>query len=288
MSVTAVGPALDLDGPLPVARWYSLLETPGVVVNDADSHWLSGVNVIGYPAGVPDLWEPCSTGTMRVKSEGSEQPQARFDAIAVYFPLLCSSHGMGMAAIEDMRGKVERALDATLSYGVERSLAAGTPFSTNPFFGDGNMEVLAEGAAVNPSVGLAYLENAGAFRQGRQFMIHATPAVVSRWGFEETPTDNGVQEEPPPRTLRTANGTPVISGAGYIGVHPVGEAGPGATTDWVFATDIVQVRIEDGPRTEISESVDRNSNEVLFRAERFVLADWPGALQLGILIDWSM
>ena len=67
MSTTAVGVTLDLEGPLPVARRYSLLATPGVVKPSATDRWMNGVNVVGYPDGLPVDWEPCSTGTFRVK-----------------------------------------------------------------------------------------------------------------------------------------------------------------------------------------------------------------------------
>lgn len=294
MSVTAVGPALDLEGPLPVARWYSLLSTPGVVqVNDG--RWMNGVNVIGYPAGLPSAWEPCSTGTMRVKEssavgdEEDAQPSSRFDPIAVYFPFGCTVRG-GRSVQQKLIDRVEEVLDATLSFGVERSLVAGTAGSLNPYVGDGNMDVLANGDPVSPQVGQSYLENAIASLTGRQGMIHATPAVVAAWGFGAGLSSSDVDDDPPELGLRTANGTPVISGAGYIGVHPLGPgglAGPGETTDWVFATGPVQVRVGDREPPEIDDVIDHGTNDIVIRAERFVLPNWDTGLQVGVLIDWA-
>lgn len=276
MSTTASGITLDLTGPLPVARRHSLLETPGVLKED-NGRWMNGVHVVGYPAGVPQPFEPCSTGTFRTKDEsvGDAVPGERFDPIAVYFPVSCSTHGMGDSAIQKLIEKVETVLDATLSFGVEASLAKGTTLSVNPFFADGNMIALAAGA-VNPRVGLGYLENAIG-GTGRGGMIHATPAVVAAW-------QSGLDE---PTVLRTSNGTPVVSGAGYIGAHPSGQTAPAATRDWVFATGPVEVRVEDEDRTEITEAVDRASNDIVIRAERWALPEWDTALQVGVLIDWS-
>lgn len=284
MSITALGPALDLDGPLPVARSYSLLATPGVVVPPGDERWMNGVNIYGYPAGTPLSWEPCSSGTFRTKAdvavideEDDPQPTARFDSLAIYFPLACSTHGMrDPSAFAD---RVELVLERTLTVGVEDVLCNGNSFSTNPFFADTNMDPLAGGVAVSPIVGLCYLENAIAQRTGRAGMIHATPAVVA--ALSETLGD-------PPSELRTNNGTPVVSGAGYIGAHPVGELGPGNTTDWVFATGPVEVYIANETRTEIADSIDTSDDTIVFRAEKYILAEWDRSLQVGVLIDWSL
>ena len=119
-----------------------------------------------------------------------------------------------------------KVLDATLSAGVERALAEGAPLSNNPFLSDGNMDPLASGNAVSPQVGLSYLENAIAARTGRQGIIHATPGVVAAWGFGAGLSDDPVDEPPPMAALLTANGTPVISGAGYVGVRPIGQRSP--------------------------------------------------------------
>jgi hypothetical protein len=277
VSVTAVGPALDLDGPLPVARRHALLSTPAVdVVFDDEGRWLNGVNVIGYPDGPPKLWEPCSTGTFRVKEDGAAAPQDRFDPIAVYVSLPCSTLGMGDYDVFARRA--ELVLEATLSHGIEEAFAGGVLTSNNPFLGDASLTALAGGAAVAPRVGLSYLENAIGSLTGRQGLIHATPAVVDRWG-------EGLDVI---AELRTAAGTPVVSGSGYIGVDPVGKTASGATTEWAFATGPVEAKVSPFVTTTVEETVDRSDNSVVVRAERFALVEWDTALQVGVLIDWSI
>jgi len=279
VSVTAVGPALDLDGPLPVAREHSLLRTPAVdVVEDDTGRWTNGVNVIGYPDGPPKLWEPCSTGTFRVKDEGEAEPQDRFDPIAVYFPLPCSTLGMG--DYDEFAKRAELALKATLSHGIEEALAAGVTLSNNPFLGDGSLTALASGAAVSPAVGLRYLDNAIGSMSARQGLIHATPAVVDAWG--------GGQGLRLADEIRSPAGTPIISGSGYIGVDPVGKTASGTTTDWIFATGPIGVKISPFVSTTVEETVDRTDNSVVVRAERYALIEWDTALQVGVLIDWSL
>jgi hypothetical protein len=282
VSVTAVGPALALVGPPPKPPEHRLLNVPDVVVDDASSppRWLTQVNLIGYPAGVPDLWEACSTGTFRTKSEGSARPQSTWNPFAAFFPLLCSSLGLGNYDI--FYAEAEAALDATISHSVEDALANGV--DTNPFFGDLDMEALAN-VATAPRVALAMLENAIGSETGRQGLIHATPAVVAAWTFGNQLyiDDDDV--------LRTYNGTPVASESGIIGSHPHGSGGligPGATLDWAFATGPVAVRIESEPRYSIDQTLDRSDNRVVVRAERYVLALWDKALQVGVPVDWSL
>lgn len=292
MSTTAVGITLDLDGPLPVARRYSLRTTPGVVVeevgpDEGEPRWMNGVNVIGYPDGVPETWEPCTTGTMRVKEDGGDQPQARFDPVAIYFPLTCSTLGMGDPDRFAMRA--EAVLNAVLATGLESALVKGVPFSTNPFVADSNMTALTGNTAVSPRIGLSYLEEAIAQLTGRQGIIHATPGTVAAWGFGDAlnPSNADVDETPPAIGLRSPNGTPVIAGAGYVDADPTSQTGPTATQSWAFATGPVEVRIGDGPTMDITEVMDRQINLVTYRAERYALVDWDTALQVGVLIDWS-
>ena len=271
MSVTAVGPALGIDGPLPVAPPYSLLSTPGVLAGTRE--WLNGVNVWGYPCGTPDTWEPCSEGTFREKSAESEWNVPRFDSFAAQFPFECST----ISGAEEFARRAEAVIEATISFAVEEALAQGVDGSSNPFFGDGELDAVAAGAAVTPAVGLSYLENAiGA--TGRAGMIHATPAVVAAWGFDKLATNGAI---------RTTNGTLVVSGGGYIGADPVSESTPAAGQDWAFATGPVRVFVEDAVKTTLIEYVDRATNLATYRAEKYVVAMWDTCLQSAALIDWS-
>lgn len=275
MSVIAVGPALAIDGPLPVAPEYSLLNTPGVVVANPGDRWINGVNVYGYPSDTPETWEPCSTGTFRTKSEGGEQPQARFDAYTIYLPITCSAGYMG--SWEDFARRAEVALEATQSFAVEQALSQGVTLSINPFLGDSNVDVVA-GGPFTPEVGLRHLEDAIGLT-GRQGMIHATPAIVAAWEFEALETRPG---------LRTPNGTPVVSGGGYIGADANGSAAA-AGQGWAFATGPVEVRLSEMQLVgdDINGALDTSLNDVTFRAEKFALATWDTALQAAVLIDWT-
>lgn len=279
MSVMAVGPALDLDGPLPVAPPHSLLETEGVVQDRDATRVLNGVNLYGYPTGCPGLWEPCSDGTFRTKAVESEWPLPRFDSFVVYKGVFCSTISFGNDPDELFR-RVEAVLDASISAGVERALAEGVEGSSNAFFADANVDILNSGTAVSPGVALSYLEDAIA-TTCRMGMIHASPGTIA--GLQAFPL--GAEEEV--RRLQTANGTPVVSGHGYIDVDTPYVGTPGASEDWAFATGPVHVYLGPVRATTPKQSIDREDNVVTFFAERYVLAVWDTALQAAVLVDWA-
>lgn len=271
---TAVGPRLDLDGPRPVAPPHSLLKTEGVVVEEDAGRWLNGVNIMPYPSDVPSLWEPCSEGTFRIKDDGLGFQIVTFDSFVCYIPVTCSTLGVW----QDLAGQAESVLEATYSMGVEQALASGVSGSSNPYFGDANLDILG-GGAVSAATALAYLEDAIG-ETGRMGIIHATPAIVSVLAADKL---EGTEEG----ALITSNGTPVVSGDGYIGADPDMGTSPSAGQGWMFATGPVEVRLGPLVITDLAESLDRSDNEITFRAERYVLATWDGVLQSGILVDWS-
>ena len=275
---TAIGPALELDGPLPVAPKHGLLTVPGVIRAEDATRELNGVNVWGYPTGCSELWEPCSDGTYRVKSEDSEQPTPRFDSYVVYKPVICSA--IGLANPEELSARVSRVLDATLSAGVEAALAGGVPGSNNPFIGDSHVDDLTPtpGTAVSGKIALSILENAIG-ETCRAGIIGATPATIA-----------GLQTDPlwPHDQLVTVNGTPLYSADGLIGLTTPDLDAPDVGEDWMVATGPIQVYLGPTVTFDTRSSLDRSDNTLVFRAERYVLSVWDTALQAAVLVDWTL
>ena len=273
MSSLTFGPPVTLNGPRPKAPLHSLLATPGVLQDDGTDRWINGVTVYPYPIDTPGTWDPCSTGTFREKDEGSEIPLPVFASFVVYLPITCTAMSIGDPV--EFANRAEIALDAVESFAVEEQLSQGTGIPTNPYFSDGAVDILAGGAAVSPFVGLSYLEDAIG-ETGKYGFVHATPAVGSQWfaGDRRYPQV-------------TPNGNQVVLGGGYIGAQPSGGNAAAAGQAWAFATGPVEVRHSDVAVMEISEVLDRATNDVTFRAERYVLAEWDTALQAAVLIDWS-
>lgn len=274
---TAIGPALDVNGPLPVAPAYRLLSVPGVRIDGSD-RWLNGVNVWGYPCDTPDTWDPCNDPAETTKSASSDQPVPRFDSFQAYLPITCIMGQLGPP--DEFAQRAVQVLDATVSMPIESALSQGTGIATNPFFGDVNMAVINGGASVPVATALAYLENAIA-ATGRQGLIHLTPAAAAALGYSYLDTDGQTAH-----VLGT--GSPVSIGHGYVGAQPTMYGAAAAGQSWIFASGPVQVYMTE---TEIidttKQSLDRSDNTLTFRAEVGVLAMWDTCLQVGVLADWS-
>lgn len=275
-----LGPPLSLDGPLPVAPPRSLLNTV-TVIDSPDLRFGVGGVVWPYPPGLPESFDPCSTGTFRTKSEGDGWDLPQFQPFTVYLPITCSSI---TAAAPGFADRAALALAATESYAVAYELARGIANPLNPFLCDANLDILAGGVAVAPDVGLSYLEDAiGA--TGRGGVILTTPAVGAAFNGSG---GYGIDVRSGSLTT-TANGTPVALDGGLIGCSPSLHAALGAGEAWAFATGPIQVRRS--PEIQIlstlSESLDRSDNTVTFRAERDYLVTWDTELQSGVLIDFT-
>jgi hypothetical protein len=286
------GPAFWVDGPKPVAPLYRLLDVANII-EETDPHWMNGATVWGYPSDVPVAWDPCSTGTGRVKADGGTIPLPDFGAFVVYLAETCTARSVfGAQAPGETNDEylartqqafVDRAVAvfaASESYAIEKEFSQGDALPGNPYLADANAQVLASGAAVSPRIGLSYLLNAIA-PTARQGIIHATPGTVSAWGQFRAYHEAGV--------LYTTEGTPIAEGQGYIGAQPAGESAPTATHEWAFATGPVDVHRSQAviyPAT-VAEALDRSNNTLSYRVERTYLVDWDTVLQAAVLIDWT-
>lgn len=277
MSSLACGAHIVVDGPPPVERVHTLLTVPGVVV-PKEPHWESGLDLFGYPSDVPTFWEDKLAGTFREKDEGTDPPQASFEPVVLYLPVSCTASGMSVDEFEERAGRV---LQVTQAYGVESALAGGIPGLSNPYLSDANMATPAGSTAVSARIAISYLEEALA-ATGRGGIIHVTPAVLDALQPVRVTDD-------PTVPLYTGAGTPIAVGAGYSGITPVGEAAPTTTKDWIYASGPVEVRIDDNVTLpEIAEALDRQFNDVTYRAEKVVVVSWDTALQAGVQVDWAL
>lgn len=291
MASVTVGPPWPANGPIPVAPPYSLLNLPGVLVPDpGDEHWAVGIEEWPYPRDLPDAIDACSEGTFRNKPDGEGWNLSTFGPFTLSLPITCS------AIVAKRDGFAERAsiaLRARESYGVSHELAWGTAQPLNPHLTDGNTHILASGAAVRPDVGLAYLEDAIGVT-GSTGIIHASPAVATAWNGDHGYGVNDIGGN----LYTTANRTPVAVSGAYIGARPDDGAAPSGTRSWAFASSpVLAYRWPEvyliAPT--LKESLDREINEVTYRAERnyVVIYDAPESdtdfrpVQAAVLIDWA-
>lgn len=243
--------------------------------------WQAGVRVFGYAEDTPFGFSACDEGTDNLKDEGGFPPTPWFEAFEAYVPINCSRLGIG--SWEEYKSLANEALLAGAAHAAERQLSQGAFLAytaleeRNPNLAE--VATVIGGGAVDPREGLALLENAGA-ETARAYVLHATPGIATAWAFEGGLVSDG-------RVMRTHLGTPVVVGGGYIGA----DAGtnPDANTEYAFVTGPIMAAVSELHELAPDEAstLDRATNDPVYRAEVEILVAWDRQLQAAALIDWS-
>src|SRR5574339_544063 len=251
MSVTTFAPPVPLDGPPPVAPPFNLFTVARPI---GDPRAPVGVAVIPYPCGVPHGHNPCATGSDAQKQSDVRDEMPIFAGFTSYLSVTCTRSAVGDDA--SFTSKLTSVLDATDHLIAADQLAFGSQQPLNPYLDDSNATSLGSHTA---AVALGLLEGAIG-ETGREGVIHAGLDTVAAWGFDLLPNEGGV--------LRTILNTPVIASAAY-GTGKAWASGP--------------VIYERGPAEVIpgsrAQAMDRQTNEVIYFAERDLVVGWDGCLQ---------
>ena len=280
---------IPLDGPIPRPPLYGLTSVATEVTQDIRG----GAVIVPYPAALPNALDPCSEGTETKDIPDSLVIPDGFPVFDAYLGEVCTAYNIGDWGEWQSRANV--ALAARTTWALERQLVNAQFQATMgnadvPYLGDAELDVVV-GGAVPARVALAYLDGAIA-STGIEGIIHITPEVATYVGWEALRDDRG--------TLRTASGTRVVVGQGYSSASldtldfpgaapPDGEAAAAAGQSWIYATGPVlyqQGAIFAGP-PDLGEALDRDTNEVIYRAERPLWVGWDAQLQAAVLADWS-
>lgn len=289
MAIIPVGPEFAIDGPLPCRPRYNLVDstlisraTPDVEEASEDERWANGIAVHGYPQEVGSSWGVCAD--VSPEEKGTQEfpiPLPLFGPLTVYVTETCSSPYIRTP--EDFRARALAVFQAVESAAVAREFELGEFVPGNPHLGDADLTVLNSGAATSLTNGIALLEEAIAdtHRCGVIHMTSATALALSTLG------GGGVLQVQGGK-LYTVNGTLVIPDFGYTGNAPAGEAANTGTERWAYATGPVETLRTAQPviiPENLSEALDRLSNTVEYRAERYYVPFWDTALQVGVRID---
>jgi hypothetical protein len=278
---------VQLSAPLPQPRQYTLLdaarETP-----QPNERWLGGITSEGYVPGPDSLFDPCSTGTDRVKPDANAIRVTPFGVFTVLLVGACTSVSIGPEPT-DWTARLRLAFEAYEAEAVEDMLVSGGGFTTmGPYITDANMEDLTPGTGpVAPVEGLALLEEEIA-TVGGGGIIHVTPLLATYL------IDRGLISAARAQ-MQTGLGTRVAVGAGYAASAATTNAGE----TWAYATGPVEYIREASPivlPADYSQALDRNNNDVMFIAERSYVLNWVGRtdpaddthVQAGILIDRTL
>ena len=243
---------------------------------------MNGVELFPYPSDVASSWNACALGTYRQdKNAGSSVTNPQFDPMVMYLPVTCD--GIKIPFDDDAyRQRAVAAFEAKESAGIAREFMRGDELPLNPNLGNSAaLNILNSGVATSPTNGLALLEWAIA-QTGSMGLIHLTPSMLAPLGQIKWDTDTGV--------IRTPAGSVIIPDAGYAhqsGFAPTGGTKASGNKEWIFATGPIDIR-----RTEVfvtpetvAEALDRETNTLTFRVERYVLVTWDVQLHAAVLVD---
>lgn len=282
MSVTTMSPPIVLVAAMPEPPRFSLLSVAQRITQD---RWQTGAGVLGNAVGPWDPYDAdCLGGSPSLKNAPNEIPAPIFASFQSYLGIFCT--GAGAGTWNEFQERTDRVARASAAWPLERQLVHGDPMSANPHLADANLTQLgADGIA--PRIGLSYLEEAIG-NTGLRGVIHTTPAIATAWSGLVRSKDDDVTENS--ELITTANGTPVAVGGGYTGADPADETAASGTREWAFATGPVQVAYSGviANPDDISEALDREVNDLVYRAELDLLVAWDTQLQVGVLIDWAL
>lgn len=276
MTARTLGPTVNIDGPLPRPPRFGLLAVAQIDPPAVDTHWGLGVTVEPYSEDMPYAWAPCQEGSSAdVKQSGTGIELPIFGPFTIYLPVTCNT--VSSRPDQRFRDRATAAFLAKEGWGVEREFAQGNEASSNPHLADGGVTLLNTNA-VAALEALSLLENAIA-ATGEQGVIHASPSLVTVWAS----TYNVIRDG---ELLRTAIGTPIAVGTGYVGTKPVGGSTPSGTKEWAFATGPVKIIRSEIviPGTE-AETITPSINQKDIVVERDYIVAWDRQLQAAAFAD---
>lgn len=293
-SAIGFGPPARIDGPTPLPPPYGLLQAAAApasgvtIVTDLDARqierWLNGVAVYPYPSstgGVDVTCDPSSAGRTP-KDDGEAVPLPEFAPMTAYVPETCSSMGIGGEGEQAaFKARAVAVLGAVESGIVAHEFLTGARLGLiNPFLADGQSTFPNGDSVTSVVMGLAYME-AEIARSRRQGIIHLSPQILIAARDRFVVDDRG-------GVIRTINGTVVIPDAGYVdGATPLGHAAATGTQEWIYATGPVEVRRSEvfTMPDRVDQALDRETNTITYRVERYYLVDWDTVVQAAVLVD---
>jgi len=258
MAFNGTVPAIDYVAPL-----YGIEQGATVVTHSADDeHWAMGFEQENTLCGVvAQVWDFCAPNSSNTIGESSTD--GRWAKVMPFMVTIDDPCVSPLAIREE--GTTERLLklmDIVSLKGAERELLTGTSATAmgydQKFLASADADDVGSG---DPQEALALVEDGLAnCLLGTRGTIHLTPGTAVRLMNQLEKTDDD--------KLVTKAGSNVIVGAGYAGVGSPAIYGTGPVILHLGPSQLVT--------DDMSEMVNRATNEFTLRAERPVAVTWDG------------
>lgn len=250
--------------------------------------WVRGISYLPENATAATVRDPGDTTTVDNPALPSNATVVEAQPFIIETKFTCSTFGWEAV---DFKGRAQRQNDLATPAAIEKEFWTGAQaqasgWPNNYLARAASVDVTpVAGTAVSITHGLALLQDALRSGAGGQGMIHCIPGAA--------PNLLNVRRQG--KFLLDIFDNIVVPGVGYTGSGPTG-AQPAAGTTWMYATDLVMVRVEREasvfPDT-MAEAVTHGQtingvadyNTVTFRAERFAVAYFDGFRQFAVLVN---
>jgi hypothetical protein len=243
---------------------------------DNSGDWENGLSFIGEGCPTLEIFDPCEeTDTM----DGTPGAVTFLSPLGYRLTSECTTLGVDL---KEALARVTRQANAVASFALARELAEGAgtqaaPFDVtatgetgvmNPYFSDGNAEVLTAATSLLQGVGL--LEQAARDKtKGQRVYLHIPIVIATQVAANLFKVGNEIQ---------TATGAVVIADAGYTGKGPGVQAGT-----WGYATGPVFTRLSTvSTMGDPAMTIDRRTNRQQVWADALFVAGYDPCSSVAI------
>jgi hypothetical protein len=271
-TVVAAGMQMPVAPTAPVASPVNLVRSSRIPPDDTDGRWVNGFAYVPEGVGKLTLFDDCSNTEQTISDTGSFTSDWQPYVLSAQFK--CSTFGFQDA---DYTGRAMRLLDAATPKMLEEEFWNGT-LSNAASLGNTWLEKAGSTAFTATSMRQAFgiCEQAlGDQAYGGRGAIHLPPYLLPYASAEQLVRREG-------NLLLTAKDTIVIPGSGY------GKMADAPASLHVYATGITDVRLGDivvvPDAGSMAQSIDKGSNTVVVKAERYACASWDELLWVKVTV----
>lgn len=294
------GPGTDVEAPPLLPPTSGLLQVAEVVEHD-DDRWTDGIR-----------WRPPSDAAVELATTcwggaGFSTDRPTSAPVDAGIPFAVISHDSCHAASfrsGEFRERAAENLKAQEPAAVEGEFERGALVPANPRLAEATAGHLYLGSPANTQAGqlalapkdaLAALDEGIAYWGKGLGLIHAPAYVVAQWVTAGAVFDDPANPAPEryrARRLFSPNGNPIVAGSGYRGASPDLVTVPtlltgGHAAMWAYATDLVVVHRDREVKflaDEMSQALNRQNNEVTWRAYRMYAVAWNRLLHASVKV----
>lgn len=298
------GPGTDVDAPPLLPPTSGLLQVAEVIDHD-DDRWTDGIRWVPPSDAAVELATTCWGGAGFSTARSTSAPVNAATPFAVIAHDSCLAVSFRNSE-DEFRARSAASLKAQEPAAVEAEFERGALIPTNPRLAEASAAHLYLGSPANTQAGqlaltpkdaLAALDEGIAYWGKGLGMIHAPAYVIAQWVAARAINvaefqANDLPLDPKPRLLFSPNGNPIVAGSGYRGASPDLVTVPtlltgGHAAMWAYATDLVTVHRDREVKflaDEMSQSLNRQNNEVTWRAYRMYAIAWSRLLHASVKI----